>query len=70
MEIGSEMDQSNPVPQDMFDKAREAFFGTTEPSPKSCASSIQPLEPQDAQNAQIEDFGSTPVKQLVGSHTL
>jgi hypothetical protein len=64
------MNQPNPIPQDMFDKAREAFFGTAETSPKSCASSTQPLDPKDAQDAQNEDGGPIPVEQLVGSHTL
>jgi hypothetical protein len=28
------MKQANPVSDDMFEKAREAFFGTTKTSPK------------------------------------
>jgi hypothetical protein len=61
------MNHHDPIPQDMFDKAHEAFFGTTEPSPKPCASPMQLLEPQDAQN---EDFGSTPVEESAGTRSL
>ena len=51
MEIQSEMKQPNAnteeMTEDMFEKAREAFFRPTDSSPKSSVSSNQPLEPQD-----------------------
>jgi len=51
MEIRSEMKQPNPMTEetteDMFEKAREAFFKPTDSSPKSIVSSSQLLEPQD-----------------------
>jgi hypothetical protein len=54
------MKQTNQMAEDMFEKAREAFFGTTETSPKSSASSGEFLKPQD------ERFGVIPVEKAQG----
>ncbi len=42
-----EMTQQNQTPEDLFEKAREAFFGTVKTSPKPSASPAGLLEPQD-----------------------
>lgn len=36
----------NPMPEDMFEKAREAFFETAKTSPKPGASSAESLKPR------------------------
>jgi hypothetical protein len=41
------MKQANPMPEDMFEKAREAFFGTVRTSPKPSASSAEFLKPRN-----------------------
>jgi hypothetical protein len=41
------MKQSNPMAEDMFEKAREAFFGTAKTSPKPNASLAEFLKPRD-----------------------
>jgi hypothetical protein len=38
------MKQANPVSDDMFEKAREAFFGTTKTSPKNDRSNCTDAE--------------------------
>jgi hypothetical protein len=41
------MKQANPTAEDMFEKAREAFFGTTKTLPKPSASSADFLKPRN-----------------------
>jgi hypothetical protein len=47
------MKQTNQMAEDMFEKAREAFFGTTETSPQSSASSGEFLKPRDEPSGAI-----------------
>ena len=47
------MKKENPVAEDMFEKAREAFFGITETSPKSSASSDEFLKPRNEGSGQM-----------------
>jgi hypothetical protein len=51
------MKKENPVAEDMFEKAREVFFGITETSPKSSASSDEFLKPRN------EGFGQMCVEE-------
>jgi hypothetical protein len=39
------MKQTDPMAEDMFEKAREAFFGTANVKPKVNSSSVQPVVP-------------------------
>jgi hypothetical protein len=41
------MKQANLMAEDMFEKAREAFFGTVKMSPKPSASSPEFVEPRN-----------------------
>jgi hypothetical protein len=41
------MKQANPMQEDMFEKAREAFFGTVKSSPRTSASSAESLNPRN-----------------------
>ena len=41
------MKQANPMAEDMFEKAREAFFGIVKTSPKPSASSAEFLKPRN-----------------------
>jgi len=41
------MKQANPTTEDMFEKAREAFFGTVRTQPKPSASSAEFLKPRN-----------------------
>jgi hypothetical protein len=43
---GAEMKQANPMGEDMFEKAREAFFGTVKTSPKPSALPAEFLKPR------------------------
>jgi hypothetical protein len=43
----SEMKQANPMAEDMFEKAREAFFGAAKTLPKPSASSAEFLKPRN-----------------------
>ena len=47
------MKKENPVAEDMFEKAREAFFGITETSPKSSAFSDEFLKPPNDSSGQM-----------------
>jgi hypothetical protein len=51
------MKEANPMAEDMFEKAREAFFGTSETSPKPSASSAEFLKLRN------EDPGPIPVRE-------
>jgi hypothetical protein len=41
------MKQAESVAEDMFEKAREAFFGTAKTSPEPSGSSAEHLEPRN-----------------------
>jgi hypothetical protein len=41
------MKQAEPVAEDMFEKARKAFFGTAKTSPKPNGSSDEHLKPRN-----------------------
>jgi hypothetical protein len=43
----SEVKQTNPMAEDMYEKARGAFFGTAKTSPKPSASSAELLRVQN-----------------------
>jgi hypothetical protein len=43
----SKVKHTNPMAEDMFEKARGAFFGTAKTSPNPSASSAEPLKPQN-----------------------
>jgi hypothetical protein len=44
---GTEMKQANPTGEDMFEKAREAFFGTVKTPPKPSALPAEFLKPRN-----------------------
>jgi len=41
------MKQANPMGEDMFEKARAAFFGTAKTSPRPSASPAESLKPRN-----------------------
>lgn len=41
------MKQTDPMAEDMFEKARAAFFGTAKTSPRPSASSADSLKPRN-----------------------
>lgn len=41
------MKQTDPMAEDLFEKARAAFFGTAKTSPRPSASSAEPLKPRN-----------------------
>jgi hypothetical protein len=50
---------ANPMGDDMFEKAREVFFGTVKKSPEpSAAPTKLPIEPQDETPAEDTDPGN------------
>jgi hypothetical protein len=50
------MKQTSPMAKDMFEKAREAFFGTAKASAKPSVSSAESLKPRnDPPGKQVSD---------------